>query len=596
MLLLEQFHNLTLNPANVARLKELVLQLAVQGKLTETWRKKNPNVEPTVELLKKIEAEKAILIKDNKIQKEKPLKEISLEEISFEIPESWSWCRLNNICKYIQRGKSPSYVDESNVPVISQKCVQWNGFKMDNAKFIDLSTLSKYGEERFLLSNDLLWNSTGDGTIGRAILYPGSEKYKIVVADSHVTVVRFFKEKINPKYIWYFIANPSVQENLSHQVSGSTKQTELNTSTVKSYPIPLPPLAEQEAIVARVEELFKNIEALQEKTTARIKLKKQLGTTALQNLTAATPDDLPQNWQFLKENFRTIFDEAANVKKLRETILQLAVQGKLTQAWRHQNPNTEPASELLKHIQAEKAQLVKEKKIKKEQLLPPIDANETPFELPENWTWCRLGDLTNNFLGGYAYKSPNFYSEGNNQVLRLGNVKNDKLLLSSAPVFIDNNLADESSYFEIFPGDILVTMTGTRAKRDYCFTVLVNKSDFPERRLFLNQRVGCFRLNNQIIKEYIIKALKVNNILNPVFDSATGTANQANIGKEALMKMLLPIPPTCEQEAIVAKVDELMQLCDELDKQIEHANQETEALMQAVVQEALQEKEEEIII
>ena len=348
MLLLEQFENLTLHPKNAARLKELILQLAVQGKLTENWRRKNPDVEPAAELLKRIEAEKAQLVMEKKIKMEKPLEPFSENEVPFNLPESWTWCRLNDVAEYIQRGKSPSYVDESEVPVVSQKCVQWDSFYLDRARFIEPSTLSKYGEERFLVVNDILWNSTGDGTVGRAALYPGTTKYDKVVADSHVTVVRLMEKAKLPCFLKYFIASPTVQDNL--KVSGSTKQTELSTSTVKSQLIPLPSFAEQEAIVARVEELMQKIEELEKQTAERIQLKQHLGAAALQQLTAATDEELEQNWLFLKQHFQMMFDEAANVKKLRETILQLAVQGKLTATWRKQNPTTEPASELLKHL------------------------------------------------------------------------------------------------------------------------------------------------------------------------------------------------------------------------------------------------------
>ena len=268
----------------------------------------------------------------------------------------------------------------------------------------------------------------------------------------------------------------------------------------------------------------------------------------------------------LLENFHTLTLYPENAARLKELVLQLAVQGKLTEKWRRLHPNQESASELFQHIQQEKGRLVKEGKIKKEKSLDPISADEVPYELPEGWVWCRLGEIVNAFSGGYSYKSPLFMTAGNNQVLRLGNVKNDKLLLESSPVFIDDKLAQESKSFEVLPGDILITMTGTRAKKDYCFTTLIDDTHCSERRLFLNQRVGSFRFNEFINKEFIIKAMKLHTLLQPVFDSATGTANQANIGKEALMNLLLPLPSLAEQQVIVVRTEELMCKIAELEQ------------------------------
>ncbi len=181
------------------------------------------------------------------------------------------------------------------------------------------------------------------------------------------------------------------------------------------------------------------------------------------------------------------------LKKLRQQLLQDAVQGKLVE----QNPKDEPASELLKRIKAEKEKLIAEKKLKKEKELPPIKPEEIPFEIPENWVWCRLGDLCTELLGGYAFDSTRYSkTETSNQVIRLGNVKPNQLVLETTPVFIDNDYANEAIRAKLFVGDILITMTGTRAKRDYLFTLCLNQSDIETKTLFLNQRVGCFRFGS----------------------------------------------------------------------------------------------------
>lgn len=251
---------------SVKSLRETILQLAVQGKLTKKWREKNPNVEPASKLLERIEKEKQQLIAEKKIKNEKPFPKITKDEHWFNIPSTWSWSRFVEVCRYIQRGKSPKYTEKSKVPVVSQKCVQWSGFDITKVRFITPESLLKYADERFLRKGDLLWNSTGDGTIGRVILYPGSSYEKIVV-DSHVTIVRTFKDYLIPGFLFIFAASPTTQKTVLGKVTGSTKQTELGTGTIKSLPFVLPPVEEQKVIVEKVNSLMTLCDELEEQIT-----------------------------------------------------------------------------------------------------------------------------------------------------------------------------------------------------------------------------------------------------------------------------------------------------------------------------------------
>ena len=252
-------------------LPKSILQEAIQGHLVPQIAEEGTSTELLVEIHK----EKERLVKEGKLKKsalmdsvifrgddnkywEKVGKEMRCidDEIPFEIPETWVWVRLNDICSYIQRGKSPRYSLIKKYPVIAQKCNQWSGFSIDKAQFIEPSTLMSYGEERFLQDGDLMWNSTGLGTLGRmAIYWSALNPYGVAVADSHVTIIRPLKQFALSKYLYYYFSSNTVQFAIEDKADGSTKQKELSTITVKNYILPLPPFAEQQRIVAKIEEL-----------------------------------------------------------------------------------------------------------------------------------------------------------------------------------------------------------------------------------------------------------------------------------------------------------------------------------------------------
>jgi type I restriction enzyme, S subunit len=246
-------------PDGIKKLRELILTLAMQGKLVP----QNPNDAPASELMKEIEAEKARLVKAGKIKAPKPLPPIKPEEVPYQLPKGWEWVRLGHISEYIQRGKGPSYSEIPEVPVISQKCVQWRGFDKNAVRFIDPSTLDKYQEERFIRDGDLLWNSTGTGTIGRINIYRDElNEFKRIVADSHVTVVRLIG--VCNEFVLNFLMSPDIQNRIEENASGTTNQIELNTTTVINQAVPLPPLAEQRRIVAKVDQLMALCDALEQ--------------------------------------------------------------------------------------------------------------------------------------------------------------------------------------------------------------------------------------------------------------------------------------------------------------------------------------------
>ena len=253
------------------RLKSAILQEAIQGKLVPQI-----NEEGTAqELLEQIKLEKQKLVKEGKLKKStlndsvifrgddnryyEKIGEDTVcidDEIPFDIPANWVWIRLDDICSFIHRGKSPKYSLIKKYPVVAQKCNQWLGFSIEKAKFIEPQSISSYKEEYILQDEDLMWNSTGLGTLGRmAIYYKKLNPYELAVADSHVTVIRPYKQYVVSEYLYYYFASNTVQSVIEDKSDGSTKQKELSTKTVKSYLVPLPPMEEQMRIVEKVEEL-----------------------------------------------------------------------------------------------------------------------------------------------------------------------------------------------------------------------------------------------------------------------------------------------------------------------------------------------------
>ncbi len=250
------------------QLKKSILQEAIQGKLVPQITEEGT----AQELLEQIKLEKQKLIKNGKLKKsaltdsviyrgddnkyfEKIGKTITdiTDEIPFEIPATWQWVRLDDICSYIQRGKSPKYSPIKKYPVIAQKCNQWAGFCIDKAQFIDPNSLPSYAEKRLLQDGDLMWNSTGLGTLGRMAIYKSAlNPYELAVADSHVTVIRPLKAYVLSQYLYYYFASDTVQSVIEDKSAGSTKQKELSTTTVKNYLVPIPPYREQQRIVEKI--------------------------------------------------------------------------------------------------------------------------------------------------------------------------------------------------------------------------------------------------------------------------------------------------------------------------------------------------------
>ena len=318
------------------KLRQKILDLAIHGKLVP----QDPNDEPASVLLERIKADKERLIKEGKIKKSKKSAKTSdtphYENVPFEVPEGWVWTTLEEICLFLSRGKSPKYSDtDKTYPVFAQKCnLKEGGISLEQARFLDPSTICKWSEEYRLKTGDVLVNSTGTGTVGRTRLFHEGylKNHPFVVPDSHVSVIRTTNE-VKSEFVFAYISSQLIQQYLEDNLAGSTNQKELYIGVLSDLSFPLPPLAEQHRIVVEIERWFSLIDIIE-----------------------TGKDDLQ-----------------TAIKQTKSKILDLAIHGKLVP----QDPNDEPAIELLKRINPD---------------FTPCDNGHYP-QLPDGWCYSTIKEV-----------------------------------------------------------------------------------------------------------------------------------------------------------------------------------------------------------
>lgn len=556
--LLEYYERIADAPDAIARLRRFILDLAVRGKLVP----QDPSDEPALELLKRIAAEKARLVKMRELGKEKLLPAVD-KDADFDIPPTWCWTRLGIVTSYIQRGKSPKYAASDGALVVSQRCIQWRGLDLTVAKQVTLGSLTDYEEIRFLRDGDLLWNSTGTGTIGRIIrlVYPP----KNLVCDSHVTVVRCLE--IDPEYIRTWLRSDHVYALIEDRAAGSTNQVELTAQMAINQVVPLPPLAEQHRIVAKVDELMALCDRLEAARTAREATRDRLAAASLARLNTPNAETFQDDARFALETLPALTTRPDQIKALRQTILNLAVRGKLVP----QDPSDEPASELLKRIAKEKA-----KSTGRNKLLPEIEDAEKPFDAPSSWHWVRLGNVFS-IRTGFAFKSSTYADKGT-LVFRVTNFDRTGAFDLSDVVFFPTEKIDaKMSGFLMEPGEIIMVMVGGTIGK----TTIVDDSILPA---LLNQNMWRIRSFGGVMTskfEYLL-IKNINQSIQGLTQSTHG-----HFAMSDYEKRIFPLPPLAEQHRIAAKVDALMALCDRLEMSLTAGEATRRRLLDALLAEAL---------
>jgi type I restriction enzyme S subunit len=565
-MLLSNLDLLATAPGGVARLRELILTLAVQGKLVP----QDPKDEPASELLKKIRAEKDRLIAEGKIKRDKPLAEIAGDEKPFGLPVNWEWVRLGEIGLVASssrvhqsdwKGSGVPFYRAREIVKLSKDGHVLNDLFISEELFASLSLSGWVPEE-----NDIM--ITGVGTIGIPYVVQPSDRFYF--KDASVLIFKNFS-RLNAQWLSMLMRSPLWIEGIHEYSMGTTVDT-LTISRANIALLPLPPAAEQSRIVTRVEELMRLCDALEAKAQLQAAQHAQLVSTLLATLTESeTPAQLTDNWRRIATHFDLLLDRPEAVDALEQTILQLAVRGLLVP----QDPQDEPASALLKKIRAEKDKLIVEGKIKRDKPLPPIAEDEQPFALPPGWEWVRLGELfevaSSKRIHANDYVKdgvPFFRSKEIGELGRGAEITTE--------ICISRSQFDSLKNMSGFPqeNDLMLTAVGSIGN-----TWLVDGREFYYKDGNIAKLRGYCGISMQYLQEFIHSDF----FMSQVTETVSGTAyNALTIVK--LNFMQFPLPPHAEQSRIVTRVAQLRRLCADLRQRLA-ASQSTQAhLAEALVE------------
>ncbi len=527
----------------IIKLRELILELAVRGKLVP----QDPNDEPASVLLEKIAAEKAQLIKDKKIKKTKALPEIVEDEKPFELPDGWEIQRFGNIYS-LEYGKNLPKPKRSN-------CGKYN----------------VYGSNGVVGSHNETSINNPCIIIGRK----GSAGALNLCNQGGCWVTDVAYSSIPPKGIDLTFAFIHFH-TFGLDSLGKGIKPGLNRNEAYILVITLPPLAEQHRIVTKVNELMLLCDKLEQQTEDSITAHQTLIETLLDSLSnSESPAAFNQNWTRIAEHFDTLFTTEHSIDQLKQTILHLAVMGKLVS----QNPNDQPASVLLEKIAAEKEQLIKDKKIKKQKPLPAITEDEKPFDLPSGWGWSKLGNITIIRGGKRLPKgkrlttSPTPYIYIRVSDMKQGTISNKDLH------YISEDIRNQISSYIITKNDIYMTIVGATIGKCGLVPSKFDGMNLTENAARLVPYTG-------IDKTFLFKCLDSSVSQSQFFDKT----KQVGVQKMALHRLAstkVPLPPLAEQQRIVTKVDELMTLCDQLKASLSNAQTTQLHLADAIVKQTV---------
>lgn len=562
--LLGQFDLIAQAPNGVARLRELILTLAVQGKLAP----QDPSDEPASALLERIRAEKARLVKDGKIRKEKPLAEIAENEKPFVLPARWEWVRLGQIASRVQYG----YTASADHSVLSPKLLRITDIQNDQVNWASVPGVQAGQQDLsgyFLESGDLLIARTG-GTIGKTYLVT-SAPVSSVFASYLIRVSPL--SGVAPSYLKIFASSALYWSQLLASSMG-TGQPNVNGTALSELVVPIPPIAEQSRIVARVQELMALCDVLEAKGELEVEQHARLVDSLFDSLAnSESAHALAENWQRIATHFDLLIDRPAVVDALEQTILQLAVRGLLVP----QDPTDEPASALLETIRAEKDRLIATGQLKRDKPLPPISDEEKPFELPEGWEWVTLDTLAQVGTGTTPSRdNPAYFTSGTIPWVTSG--ETGQTFISATAQHV-TKLALGDTSLTLYPvGTLIVAMYGQGKTRGQISELLIEATT--------NQACAGIVLHEQHEDHRAYVKLVFEKSYDEIRElSAGGAQPNLNVGK--VKATPISLPPLAEQSRIVARVTELRALCAQLRERLATTSQIQSRLAETLIEKAV---------
>jgi type I restriction enzyme S subunit len=560
--LLALFERISEAPDAIPRLRRFILELAVRGKLVE----QDPEDEPAGELLREMESR----FKRLRITK----KQIPLEakEIPFSLPDRWQWTRLGQICEKTGSGSTPrggkEAYGETGIPFLRSQNVYNDGLRLADVVFIDKQTHQRMAGTR-VLPCDLLLNITG-GSIGRCAKVPVD--FQEANVSQHVAIIRVGMPGMED-FIHALILSPYFQSFVDTSQTGAGRGG-LPKNRMDAIPVALPPLAEQHRIVAKVDELMALCDQLEAARQQREQCRERLVAASLQRLNQ--PNDDPEAFRsdarFALQVLPSLTSTPAQIKQLRQTILSLAVRGKLVE----QDPQDEPAIITVTGALLAAADSPRKKGRRKASWTPPTE-NENQ-ELPAGWHLFSLAELVDP-------ASPLSYGvlvPGDNVTDGVPFVRAQDLMLKDHPALPGKKIAQEieSKYARtrLMGEEILICVVGSIGK------IGVVPKHWSGANIA--RAVARLKLIPEVPAAYMLLVLQ-SGMIQGFFKDSTRTLAQPTLNISLIEATPIPLPPLAEQHRIVAKVDELMVFCDQLEQQLSHAEQSRRGLLEALLQEAL---------
>ena len=541
----------------VQKLRELILDLAVRGLLVP----QDPNDEPASELLKQIDSERHRLAKAGIFKKPKPLVAVAQNETPFELPEGWAFTR-NGALFGLKKGKVPKDLSESEGSI----------------PYLDIEALDR-GNIRRHTNDDKAPKSTEEDIL---VVCDGSRS-GLVLDGKNGAIGSTLSVIETPLIIQGYVKLVFLQayQRLNSTMKGAAIP-HLDTKQLLIDIIGLPPLAEQHRIVAKVDELMALCDQLEKEQESSLDTHDTLVATLLGALTTATADagQFAEAWHRIQANFDTLFTTESSIDQLKQTILQLAVMGKLVE----QDPDDESAATSLERIATHRAGLIKAGDLKKRKLLPPIPKDEEPSKLPDPWQWCQLDVLITDMDAGWSPACPPTPSPSHDiwGVLKTTAVQVMEYRESENKV-LDGGKSPRPQY-EVKTGDILITRAGP--KNRVGISCLVENT---RPRLMISDKIIRFHLVEVGFSErFISLCLNAGPTWDYLESAKSGMAeSQMNISQGKLRAAPIPLPPLAEQHRIVAKVEELMALCNQLKGSLATAQATQINLADSLVEQAI---------